>query len=813
VITIMHRRIDLRHALACLLALAGLLALAPAASAADPAPTLSLDTTFAPPTGIAKFDFTSGSSATDQPYGAAIDGTRTYTVGETRDASGDSQVGIIARRADGTFDPGFDGNGQLTLGFAPSAGRDVGSSIIVLPDHRLRIVGALDVDPGAGTNLDVEVIGLNADGTPDRTFGGGDGVVTFPVGPGNDNATRMVADPQGRLAITGSYTTTIAGTTNTTDDTFVALLDPSGNLVPGFATGGIRTFNRSGGQLDDRGADIATRPGGGFVALLRVETDPGTATAYISVLHAIRADGSDDPSFGSGGERLLAVGTPDTIPGALVEYGGMLWATGSTKNGADTDAWLARTDGNGDNVQYRTFDMRGNVVAPTQAVNSQGLDITVVPGVPDTLVVGGYVSTTDGIEWGISAFNDITGDLAKAGYGDIVIPVSGQGQVVGVTAGPGWVGVAGSTLGLSNTGSSTLDSSYNNAKLLIDADKTCDLALTVPRPLELTVKGDGPGTVNLKVANSGTKSCGGTITAPKHYVLAAGGRKAPLTVAPLAAGASRTIKNATLRYTGARRADDTVRFTLHAPADKTLTNNVASLHVVYAYCDLALRASRTGSAPTEGARRYRFVLRNRGTDTCRGVGVGVGEGGSRVNGEKGFSLEAGRSATTSILASLRRGGKVGARRAITFTVRARSQVNTANDRVTLHPRLVRVGDSGIRGAGARGLSGSATGGRGKLSRRALAVRSVQVAIHRLGGKRCSWIASRTGRTRSLKASRHGCTRKVWMTASGGRSWRLSLRRSLPRGRYEAFSRAVIGAGFSEGRFSRRDGNLVRFRVG
>ena len=403
--------------------------------------------------------------------------------------------------------------------------------------------------------------------------------------------------------------------------------------------------------------------------------------------------------------------------------------------------------------------MRGNAVAATQAVNSQGLDITVVPGVPDTLVVGGYVSTTDGIEWGISAFNDITGDLANAGYGDIVIPVSGQGQVVGVTAGPGWVGVAGSTLGLSSTGSSTLDSSYNNAKLLIDADKSCDLALTVPRPLELAVKGDAPGKIDLKAANSGTKSCGGTITAPKHYVLSAAGKKAPLTVAPLAAGESRTIKGATLRYTGTRRADDTVRFTLAAPADKTTTNNVASLHVVYAYCDLGLRASKAGSAPTEGARRYRFVLRNRGTDTCRGVGVGVAKGGSRTSGERPFSLDAGRSATTSILASLRRGGKVGARRAITFTVRAKSQVDKANDHVTLHPRLVGVGDSRVRGAGARGVSGSATGGKGRMSRRSLAVRSVQVAIHRLGGKRCSWIASAAGRTRSLKASKQGCARQ------------------------------------------------------
>ena len=468
----MHRRTDLVHALACLLALAGLLALAPAASAADPAPTLSLDTTFAPPTGIAKFDFTSGSSATDQPYGSAIDGTRTYTVGETRDATGDSQIGIIARRNDGTFDPGFSGDGQLDARQRrPSAGRDVGSSLVVLPDHRLRIVRRARRRPRRGheprrrgdrpqrrRHLRYQLRGRRRHRhVPDR------------IGQRQrhaDHQRRAGAPRDHRLDHDDD-----PGTTNTTDDTFVALLDASGNLVPGFGTGGIRTFNRSGGQMDDRGVDIAPaarrrlrraaargdRSGDAHGLHLRAARDPRRRLRRSRVRRRRRAR-----------PRGRHAGHDPRRAGRLRRHavGHRLDEERRRHRRLDRAHRRQRQRGPVPHLRHARQRRRRD-----QAVNSQGLDITVVPGVPDTLVVGGYVSTTDGIEWGISAFNDITGDLANAGYGDIVIPVSGQGQAVGVTAGPGWVGVAGSTLGLSSTGSSTLDSSYNNAKLLIDADK------------------------------------------------------------------------------------------------------------------------------------------------------------------------------------------------------------------------------------------------------------------------------------------------------------------------------------------------------
>ena len=75
-------------------------ALASPALAAAPPPSLSLQSAFAPPTGIVRTDFTDGTTST--PHETAIDGDRIYTVGETNSgASGDTA--IVARHRDGTL--------------------------------------------------------------------------------------------------------------------------------------------------------------------------------------------------------------------------------------------------------------------------------------------------------------------------------------------------------------------------------------------------------------------------------------------------------------------------------------------------------------------------------------------------------------------------------------------------------------------------------------------------------------------------------------------------------------------------------------
>ena len=79
------------------------------------------------------------------------------------------------------------------------------------------------------------------------------------------------------------------------------------------------------------------------------------------------------------------------------------------------------------------------------------------------------------------------------------------------------------------------------------------------------------------------------------------------------------------------------------------------------------------------------------------------------------------------------------------------------------------------------------------------------------GSGCRWLSGKAARFTSHKAD--ACSPSGWQAASGTRSWRLSLSKALPAGRYEVFSRAVTANGFREARFSRGDRNRVAFRVG
>ena len=125
--------------------------------------------------------------------------------------------------------------------------------------------------------------------------------------------------------------------------------------------------------------------------------------------------------------------------------------------------------------------------------------------------------------------------------------------------------------------------------------------------------------------------------------------------------------------------------------------------------------------------------------------------------------------------------------------------------------MVGVGDSRLSRAGSRRFAGSASPGRGKpLSRKARRVTRVEVAVQRVRGKRCSWLASASGKRFKPGSCTSG---RTWVRAAGTRAWQLELGQALPPGRYVAYSRATIAAGFREGSFTAADRNRVAFRVG
>ena len=774
--------------LACALALC---AAVPAAGQTALPPSLTVDTAFAPPEGIAR---DGGVSGTDIPGGAAVDGDRIYVVGES-----DSMVAVIARKTNGSYDTGFGDGGRVEIDLG--TGKDVGAGILVLPDGRLRILAATDVDTTPGSdNMDIAVIGLEKDGTDDASFGGGDGRVSFPIGVIDDTPSRFIAGDGDRLAIAGWRKDA-----NGKEDTFVARLNADGTPDSAFGVEGIKVYDRAGNNVNDRGIDLAWRGDGGLIVLHQVATNPDTnVNDYAAALHALDATGADDPSFSEDADLVLSVGEPNTIPGALLAYDGRYWVTGSTKVGTDTDAFLFRVQSDGSGAASRRFDMRGKQIDPTAAVVSGGGDLTVLPGAVPTLVVVGSTTYSQRTLWSAAAFNEFGGDLAAAGFGDLLVPTEEYGALLGVVAGDGWLATVGSLLNVQGN----FDTSFGTLRLLVDADKKCDLTLAIPAPLEATLVPGGGAGLTVKVSNNGTKACAGDVAVAAPFRLRRSGVFGPLPTTVLGPGGEFSSGGGELTYAGPLQREADALFKVTAPGDSDASNDSARLHVLFSYCDASLAAiGSPGLVPTEGTRRFDFELRSRGTTACRGAQV-VGGAGVRAGAASGRSVvAAGRSISDELRAAPARVGKPGARVTLGFHLRADGDAAPLNNDVRFAGTFIGVGDSDIRRMGSRVVSGRARGGPKPATARQRRLLRVEVAVQQRVGKRCRWLASARGVLRS-----RGCANPTWVTARGKGSWRLALARRLPRGRYVVTSRAVIGAGFPEASFSRRDRTRLSLRV-
>jgi hypothetical protein len=788
-------------------ALVALACAAALAQAAFPPPSLTLDSGFSPPSGIARDDPVETKSAS--PKAVAVDGDRIYAVGES-DSGAAGDTAILARRLNGTLDTDFSDDGKLTAPVSSSV-EDSGVDIVVLPDRRLRILST----SGSGSTRDGAIIGLNPDGSRDVTFGAADGVadgiVTFQGAHSPLVPAAMALAPDGRLAVTGVSGQQLAGQP-ANDNTFVSMFNADGTPVATFgpdSTTGTVQLDRSGNATADAGTDVAFRPSGGVVVLGQV----GSGSTADGLLHGFTDTGATDPTFSDDGDLVLAVGEAPTVPTALMAYQGNLWATGSTRTGSDTNAFIARVAADGSGLQSRQFDMRGQLIDASLAVTSVGSSLTVAPGTPTTLVVGGSVASATATDWAAAAFNGIEGDLAVAGFGDVAVSVPGNGGITGLAGSPnGWVAIAGPYQDTITT--PTSQSTYTRigqSRLFIDAEKTCDLVLTVVRPLEVVMAPHGAVPIEVRVANAGTRACGGSIDVPLPYALTSGGAATgPVPTGVLAPGASFTTTGLDLQHLGPIVRTGSVAVTVTAPADTDATDNAKTLNVRFRFCDLGVgAASRPAFVPNEGLRRFELLLRNTGTTACTKVRVAVSGDGRRSRAAR-YDVGAGRSVSDGVRAGLRHRAKPGTRVAMIFRAAVPGDPVTTNDSVRMSPRILAVGDtqaSTPRGR-ARVVRGLARAGRGPAKAKQLRVTRVNVAIRRLGGG-CRWLASERGRfrTRPAKAS----CRPLWLRAHGKRRWRLPTG-GLPAGRYVLLTRATIGIGFREASFSKSDRNRVAFRV-
>lgn len=197
---------------------------------ADGKPDPSFDTdgiTTLSETGMALTD--RGEGIAEQPDGRIVIADAT---------GGNFGFTLVRLLADGQPDPAFGIAGVVNTPIPGSpAARGQVADVLVQPDGRIVAAGA-GRDEVAPAKFDPKFAAVRylPDGELDKSFGGGTGIFSQQIGPGeNEGARRIALAPNGKLVLAGQAPLPPP----ISNSVAVMRLDPSGALDPSFGAGGI----------------------------------------------------------------------------------------------------------------------------------------------------------------------------------------------------------------------------------------------------------------------------------------------------------------------------------------------------------------------------------------------------------------------------------------------------------------------------------------------------------------------------------------------------------------------------------------------
>jgi uncharacterized delta-60 repeat protein len=295
-------------------------------------------------------------------------------------------AGGVAHADPGDLDEGFGGDGVVVTDF--NSAEDRANAALALPDGTIVAAGR----SGAGAAANLAVARYLPDGSPDPSFGGGDGEVTQNLfGSVFDVATALDADPQGRLVA--------AGITGDVDDDFAlarfmpgGVLDTAG-FNPGGAVPGSTSLSFSSPDTStDEATSVARLPSGDL--LVAGFTEVPTGDDGDAALARFNEDGSLDMTFSPGGlagratHDLSGLAQVDVLTDIAVRDGAV-YATGyRVLSGTQFEAIVARFTADGElHPTYGGGDGIVPVSLPDGA-NSIGQGLVLEPD--GSAVVGGY---------------------------------------------------------------------------------------------------------------------------------------------------------------------------------------------------------------------------------------------------------------------------------------------------------------------------------------------------------------------------------------------------------------------------------------
>jgi uncharacterized delta-60 repeat protein len=202
---------------------------------------------------------------------------------------------VLARfNADGTVDTGFGNGGKVATDIAGGFAQERARAVAIQPDGKIVVAGESSLPSG---DLAVALVRYNADGTLDAKFGTDGKVFDAPAVLGRAFDVVVLAD--GRIVVAGDAP--VANDPSDFGDFLVARYQPNGSLDPTFGTNGIVVTDTSFGT--DLARNIVVQPDGALV----VSGDPiGSDPSLHTSVARYQASGALDPTFNSGGKLVLA---------------------------------------------------------------------------------------------------------------------------------------------------------------------------------------------------------------------------------------------------------------------------------------------------------------------------------------------------------------------------------------------------------------------------------------------------------------------------------------------------------------------------
>jgi uncharacterized delta-60 repeat protein len=316
------------------------------------------------------------------------------TVGGSIIAGGATDFLFARYNTNGSLDSGFSGNGILT---APvGTGNDTINAIALSPSGGSLVAAGMSA--AANGNESFAAARISSTGVLDTTFDG-DGKTATVMGNSDDFTRSVVVQPDGKTLVAGySYVNTVA-------QFAISRFNVDGSLDATFGVGGKAIFPLRG--IDDVGLGMTLQSDGKIVV---VGYSNGSTTAADFGVMRLTSSGARDATFGITGTGytatdLLGQSRSDTARSVVVQPDGRIVVVGYSHNGSNFDFAVARYLSTG--ALDTSFGTNGQRVIPIGSLGDYATSVALQSD--GKIVIAGYSEVSGGTDVAVVRLNGTNG--------------------------------------------------------------------------------------------------------------------------------------------------------------------------------------------------------------------------------------------------------------------------------------------------------------------------------------------------------------------------------------------------------------------